>query len=63
MIEPSGDVLMTFEEMAAPIDLRIVGNEEQIRTLTSLRDTLLPRLISGQLSISQTEVQTEEATV
>ena len=63
VIEPSGDVLVAFDEIAAPIDRRIVGNEEQIRTLATLRDTLLPRLISGQLSISDTGLQIEEAIV
>ena len=53
VIEPSGDVLVAFDEIAAPIDRRIVGNEEQIRTLATLRDTLLPRLISGQLRVPE----------
>jgi type I restriction enzyme S subunit len=28
-------------------------NEEQSRTLTTLRDTLLPKLLSGELSVSE----------
>ena len=46
---------MNLPEIAAPIDRRIVGNEEQIRTLATLRDTLLPRLISGQLRLPEAE--------
>ena len=58
VIEPSGDVLVAFDEIAAPIDRRIVGNEEQIRTLATLRDTLLPRLISGQLRVPEASAAT-----
>lgn len=34
---------------------------EQAQTLTTLRDTLLPRLISGQLRLPDAEVVLEEA--
>ena len=51
VVEPSDDVLMAFDQIATPIDQRVVENEEQIRTLATLRDTLLPRLISGQLRL------------
>jgi type I restriction enzyme S subunit len=34
-----------------PIDARIAANAEQSRTLASLRDALLPRLISGDLRV------------
>ncbi|MDH4445245.1 MAG: restriction endonuclease subunit S [Akkermansiaceae bacterium] len=35
-----------------PIDARIAANTEQSRTLATLRDTLLPKLLSGELSMS-----------
>lgn len=34
---------------------RIRHNFEKIQTLTTLRDTLLPRLISGQLRLNQAQ--------
>jgi type I restriction enzyme S subunit len=52
VIEPSKEILQAFDDVAAPLDSRIVENEEIMRTLTTLRDTLLPRLISGQLRLS-----------
>jgi len=41
-----------FEEIASDLAKRRQTNSDQIRTLSALRDTLLPRLISGQLRIS-----------
>ncbi|QLQ24122.1 MAG: hypothetical protein HZT41_03885 [Dechloromonas sp.] len=55
MVAPSDNVLSAFDEIAAPIDQRIVENEEQMRILATLRDTLLPRLISGQLRLPEAE--------
>lgn len=54
VVGPVDDVLMAFDGIATPIDQRIVENEVQIRILTTLRDTLLPRLVSGQLRLPET---------
>ncbi len=59
VIAPPQSLMAAFDDVSAPIDARIVENEEQVRTLTVLRDTLLPRLISGQLRLPTTS---EEAT-
>ena len=40
---------------------RFAVNLKQAETLTSLRDTLLPRLISGQLRLPDAEALVEEA--
>ena len=53
VIAPKLSVLAAYDAVASPIDARIVENEEQIRTLATLRDTLLPRLISGQLRLPE----------
>lgn len=37
------------------------SNQQRIRTLTQLRDTLLPRLISGQLRLPEAETLLEDA--
>ncbi|QHE86853.1 restriction endonuclease subunit S [Hydrogenophaga sp. BPS33] len=49
VVDPGEELLCAYEDLSHPIDQRIVENEEQCRTLATLRDTLLPRLISGQL--------------
>ena len=51
VVIPSDSVLLAFNEVAASVHNRIRGNSEQAQTLATLRDTLLPRLISGQLRL------------
>ncbi len=59
VIKPLEDILMEFENIVSPLDRRIIENEKQIRTLTVLRDSLLPRLISGQLRLPEAEAAME----
>ena len=40
-----------FQNEAKPIDDKITTNTIQVRTLTSLRDTLLPKLMSGKVRV------------
>lgn len=48
---PSQPVLTAFDSQVAPIFAAIYANEEQSRTLATLRDTLLSKLMSGELQI------------
>jgi type I restriction enzyme S subunit len=48
-------LLTRFGSTAAPIFSRIDGNERESRTLAALRDTLLPKLISGALRVADAE--------
>ena len=58
---PPADVVKTFEDIASPLLLRIRDNCLQIESLSNIRDTLLPRLISGQLRLPDAEALFEEA--
>ncbi len=49
---PSEDVLNEFDEIVSPIMEKILENEYNIKSLTQTRDTLLPKLMSGQLEVS-----------
>lgn len=50
---PRAGLINLFEDLATELaELRQI-NSDQVRSLTSLRDTLLPRLISGQLRIEE----------
>ncbi|MGP8320451.1 MAG: restriction endonuclease subunit S, partial [Methanosarcinaceae archaeon] len=40
-----------FEHIAFPFDERIESNEQESATLATLRDTLLPKLLSGELRV------------
>jgi type I restriction enzyme S subunit len=52
-VMPPTRVVDSFERLAAPIDERIANYDRGARTLGALRDTLLPKLISGQLRLSE----------
>ncbi len=58
---PSKEVINFFCEQVGPLHLKQISNIRQNSTLTSLRDTLLPKLISGELRISDAEKFIEEA--
>lgn len=50
-----------FDATANVLRQSIDHNEEQARSLSTLRDTLLPRLISGQLRLPEAQEQVEDA--
>jgi type I restriction enzyme S subunit len=51
-IYPKENVLKKFDERISPLMEKILDNQYQIRTLTHLRDGLLPKLLSGAVSVS-----------
>lgn len=57
---PEQDVAAAFSSVVEAIQSKIAANHEEAQTLTHLRDTLLPRLISGQLRLPEAEVALEE---
>ena len=62
VLVPSAALLNAMDAYCAPLLARIVETELQAQNLAELRDTLLPRLISGQLRLPQAEALLEEAT-
>lgn len=60
---PSNDALKLFSDIAAPFYEKIAENVIEAMTLADLRDTLLPKLLSGELSIADTEKLAEQAAV
>jgi type I restriction enzyme S subunit len=48
---PGEDILKEFDVIVSPIMEKILENEYNIKSLTQTRDTLLPKLMSGQLKI------------
>jgi type I restriction enzyme S subunit len=54
-IIPTVQTLSTFEELSNSIFNEIVSNSMENQHLIQLRDTLLPKLISGELEVSQTQ--------
>lgn len=58
---PPNELIRSFEVTAAAIASRKQTNSDAVRTLSTLRDTLLPRLISGQLRLPEAQAATEAA--
>ena len=52
---PNPRTLIAFGEAVQPVFARISANNSQSRTLATLRDTLLPQLLSGRLTVRRAE--------
>ena len=50
-IFPTPETTAAFDKLVEPLLGRIRANLHQSRTLANLRDTLLPRLLSGELRV------------
>ena len=53
---PSDEIIDEFERMVAPMDAAIRNNYDEICRLQAIRDSLLPRLMSGELDVSGIEL-------
>ena len=60
IVRPPDKVLVRFSQTAGSMLEKIAQNERQSRTLVALRDTLLPKLISGALRVTDAERFLEE---
>lgn len=55
-IIPSKETLSAFDDLIQPIFAQIRNLRDENAHLADLRDTLLPRLMSGELDVSDTEI-------
>lgn len=55
-IVPTNDELEEFHGFAAPMFAKIKANQIETNNLTALRDTLLPKLMSGELDVSDIDL-------
>lgn len=60
---PNELILQRYHEMVLPLFDSIEKNTCSLRVLTQLRDTLLPKLISGELSLSDIKIDIPEETL
>ncbi|WP_346380625.1 restriction endonuclease subunit S [Acidithiobacillus sp.] len=61
VVLPDAPIVEAFDRVSRPLFERIYSNIEAARTLAKLRETLLPRLISGKLRLPEAKEQLEEA--
>lgn len=55
VVLPSNSTLSAFEELVSVTEEQRSRNASMAETLAALRDTLLPRLISGELRLPDAE--------
>lgn len=55
VLKPPQSILTAFGALLDPVDARILASASESRTLKALRDTLLPKLISGELRVMDAE--------
>ncbi|MBI3837818.1 MAG: hypothetical protein HY288_07780, partial [Planctomycetia bacterium] len=55
MVFPTPDLAARCFELLRPLDLKRAANAVQCESLAALRDTLLPKLISGELRVPDAE--------
>jgi len=56
VIIPSSKVMLEFTELVEPIFKLILLNQKENNRLSNLRDTLLPKLMSGELDVSNIDL-------
>jgi type I restriction enzyme, S subunit len=61
LVVPPAVRVQEFDEVSAPLDDKVRLNHDEILTLAALRDTLLPKLISGELRVPEAEEMVEAA--
>jgi type I restriction enzyme S subunit len=52
---PKADVAVMYSRIISSLDEKQIALSEEAYTLAELRDTLLPKLISGELRLRETE--------
>jgi type I restriction enzyme S subunit len=52
MVFPTEEIADAFYRIVRPFDLQRAANDRESRTLATLRDTLLPKLLSGELCVN-----------
>jgi type I restriction enzyme, S subunit len=57
IVLPPASVLKAFETQISPLFQKVLNNVCASHTLTALRETLLPKLISGELRVPTSTVE------
>lgn len=56
LLRPDKETLNRFNAVVEPMVITIVANQEENQRLSALRDTLLPRLMSGEIDVEGIEL-------
>lgn len=61
-VVPNHELLVTVDKFFSPLIEKSISSNLQSRTLSDMRDTLLPKLISGEIRLANAEKLTAELT-
>ena len=61
VIHPSNALMCSFDKNVRSLFDKILSNEDENQILTELRDTLLPKLMSGEIRVKDAEREVEAA--
>ena len=56
IVVPTIEIIKEFERIVSCSDMEIRRRSEEITHLTNLRDTLLPKLMSGEIDVNEVEI-------
>ena len=56
ILMPKNEVIFEFSKLMKPVFENIKKNQQEITHLTNLRDTLLPKLMSGEIDVNEVEI-------
>ena len=62
LVLPTGPACRVFSGLVAPLFARVRHNADESERLVALRDTLLPKLISGEIRVGDAEMALESVT-
>jgi type I restriction enzyme, S subunit len=60
ILQPTAELISSFSSYVARLFDKIMANDDENETLAKLRDTLLPKLMSGQIRVRDAEKEVEE---
>lgn len=60
ILRPPSELLVKFDRIVSPLLRRIFSNCNESRTLTALREALIPKLLSGKIRVSDNRPYREE---
>lgn len=63
VVIPNAEIMRRFSAITCPMFDQIAVCQSEVSVLSSLRDLILPRLISGKLRVENAEIMIEEAVI
>jgi type I restriction enzyme S subunit len=55
MLIPLSDIVSAFDRQVKPLADKMKHNDDQSHTLATIRDALLPKLLSGEIRVKDAE--------